>query len=497
MMTNDSGTDRPCSYDEWQFRLKISAERSVEANRARGLLLDSLQACRIKECSGGSKLYYGELSPGCVSCVQSTMSCCFMNHSCTADCFFCPQDRSRKTEHGPRAEGIVFDDPDAYVEYLQYFGYEGVGFSGGEPLLVINKLLTCIERIKKQFGSRMYVWLYTNGDMAGEDNLRALRDAGLDEIRFNLSARGYDLKPVALACKLLQTVTVEIPVIPEDYDQVRKCLEQMAQSGVTSLNLHQLNVTEHNYRNMTGRNYTILPCVEHGPVIVESERDALRLMKYAAEKKLPLSVHYCSTIYKQRYQNLSLRRAAAVRAKTAVEAISAAGYITSLSVSDVPERIGEIIAACRKKGRADNLWSLTESGTKLFIHPDLLDCIGLCGLNLTLEYSLARIAAVQTTRGKGFMTVAEYLFGRDTRVALLRRLVAREENISLPVVLALLGGGSKTECEELSVELRQDNEETLHRLSAFARIDEGLPDILDYKTYWREIRNLAVRKESQ
>ncbi len=39
----------------------------------------------------------------------------------------------------------------------------------------------------------MHVWLYTNGTLATVDILTQLRDAGLDEIRFDIGATDYNL----------------------------------------------------------------------------------------------------------------------------------------------------------------------------------------------------------------------------------------------------------------------------------------------------------------
>ena len=59
-------------------------------------------------------------------------------------------------------------------------------------------------------------------------------------MRFNISARKYDLKAVKMAAGIIDTVTVEIPAIPEDYEILKKCLPRMKAIGVAHLNLHQL-----------------------------------------------------------------------------------------------------------------------------------------------------------------------------------------------------------------------------------------------------------------
>jgi len=53
---------------------------------------------------------------------------------------------------------------DDYINYLKRYPFEGIGFSGGEPLLVFDKLMEYIKEIRKVFGSAHYVWIYTNGE---------------------------------------------------------------------------------------------------------------------------------------------------------------------------------------------------------------------------------------------------------------------------------------------------------------------------------------------
>jgi hypothetical protein len=130
----------------------------------------------------------------------------------------------------------------------------------------------------------------TNGDLIDTTKLHSLQKAGGDEIGFNLSTLSYDLGPVELACRMIQTVTVEIPAIPEDFEIMRKLLPDMQKIGVRHLNLHQLYASAHNYRELARRGYTIVPSVEHGPVVLESEMTALKLVREVSEASMDLSL---------------------------------------------------------------------------------------------------------------------------------------------------------------------------------------------------------------
>ncbi len=71
--------------------------------------------------------------------------------------------------------------------------------------------------IKKFSDAGIYQHLYTNGILATEETLKALGQAGLNEIRFNLGAsRCSDkvIKNIGTAKKYIQNVGIETPVTP-------------------------------------------------------------------------------------------------------------------------------------------------------------------------------------------------------------------------------------------------------------------------------------------
>ena len=170
------------AYSDFKW---LDEREAIRANKRRDHLLRSLPD-GITHSFLESKIHSGELSRGCAICGEGNWSCLFINALCNADCFFCPQDRGITEESPPTAEEIVFDDPEHYVDYLERFGFKGVGFSGGEPITVFDKVLVYLDRIRDRFGQHMHVWLYTNGLSVDRRHLQELKNAGLDEIRFNI-----------------------------------------------------------------------------------------------------------------------------------------------------------------------------------------------------------------------------------------------------------------------------------------------------------------------
>ncbi|MCJ7596234.1 MAG: radical SAM protein, partial [Desulfobacterales bacterium] len=132
-------------------------------------------------------------------------SCLFINSICNARCFYCPTEQPSKSE--PMTNGIRFANPQDYADYIEKFNIRGVGLSGGEPLLTFDRTLQFLTKIKRRFGDTVHVWLYTNGILATREKFKRLKEAGLDEVRFDISANGYDLEKVREAVGLKETVT--------------------------------------------------------------------------------------------------------------------------------------------------------------------------------------------------------------------------------------------------------------------------------------------------
>ncbi|MFC1658034.1 radical SAM protein [Candidatus Omnitrophota bacterium] len=372
----------------------LSEKEAKQANKERDELLKSISH-RATYSFKRNKIHSGRLSPGCLICGQGAWSCMFINGLCTANCFFCPQDRKIKKERSAFAEDIIFDDPDDYVSYLEKFNFKGVAFSGGEALLVFEKLLLYIRKIRERFGRRLYLWIYTNGDLIDKNKLRRLKEAGLNEIRFNISARDYDLRCLKLATGFIDRVTVEIPAIPEDYEKVRGCLKKMQELGVVHLNIHQLQAYKYNYRNFIDRKYTFLHQPDLG--IFESEMTALKILKYAFDKKISLPINYCSREYKNRFHGKNGRKRIAFLVNEDFEELTQAGYIRRLSIQDSSANINHFLKILQNNKRQRHPWSLNNAKTEIFIHGPALKDIKSVIRNLSVSYFEPKIMTARNS----------------------------------------------------------------------------------------------------
>jgi len=425
----------------------LTKKEAILANRKRNDLLQSL-ANKVSYTFMQNKLHLGKLSPGCLICGQGYWSCMFINALCTAHCFYCPQDRKIKKECPPDiGQGIKFDNPKDYIDYLEKFNFKGVSFSGGEPLLVFGKLLGYLKKMRQRFGKGFYLWIYTNGSLVNKDNLKRLKEVGLNEIRFNISAKNYDLRPIELAVNILDTVTVEIPAIPEDYEIVKKCLLKIQQIGVKYCNIHQLMTTEHNYKNYINRNYTFL----HHPniPIFESEIVALRLIKYAIDNKISLPINYCTAAYKNRLQGKGKREQWSSVLKEDFEEITNAGYIRGLSIQDSPTNIKRIINILKEKRCQNNLWALNDAKTEIFLHGSLLGYFNFAKCNLIINYFEPQLKTALDSNGNTKKVILDF----KKKIFLRKELIAQQKGLSTVAMQSF---------QKLFIEKNMNEKETLN-----------------------------------
>lgn len=294
-----------------------------------GLLLWLRQRAEIGYA--GTKVNCSGLSPGCRHCGAGDWSCLFINGRCNGRCFYCPTPQD--DDGPPTTNGLAFASPEDYAAYVSELGFRGVSISGGEPLLTPDLTLSYLNAVRKRCGDAVHLWLYTNGTLLTPDLCKQLRDAGLNEIRFDLGAVRYHLKKLRLAVGTIPTVTVEIPAVPEDEDLLKTKMIEMADAGVNHLNLHQMRLTPHNFGPLLERGYTFL----HGEkiTVLESELCALRLVKFGLDQNITLPVNYCSFAYKRRFQHAAARRRAALNVCTSGESVTDPGYLRILTASSV------------------------------------------------------------------------------------------------------------------------------------------------------------------
>ncbi len=244
----------------------------------------------------GEILYLGQLSPGCQACKDGSWDCIFTTMQCNLDCEFCYSPHAIPRDYA----GSVFGStPQQIAENHARSYITGISFSGGEPFVNAPKLFDWVTWFTSRCPDKYY-WVYTNGLLADEEKLRQLGELGVDEIRFNLAATGYDHPTVtdnlAAAARHIPNVTIEIPAIPEHAPKLLSCLADWCGLGARFLNLHELMYEPGtNSASMAGPRRSIVTRDGHRSQInPESRALTLAVTKKIQEEGLSLSVNDCS-----------------------------------------------------------------------------------------------------------------------------------------------------------------------------------------------------------
>ena len=249
----------------------------------------------------GRTLFVGpeeKFSPGCRSCLTGTgLSAIRKTNRCNIQCKFC-YNYGELDCQPPIGEGMWEIGGSKYreedVPLLLSMGNRptGVSYVYLEPFMEIEKYYGIIRRFHE---AGVHQHMYTNGTLATEENLRALGEAGLDELRFNLGASGCAdsvIRSIALAKRYIPTVGIETPMTPEFFEAFLQKKDRILAAGLDFMNCAELHLNPNNIDNYAGENLYIS---RHGYISpIWSRELTLRLMRMAAEEGWPILVHDCS-----------------------------------------------------------------------------------------------------------------------------------------------------------------------------------------------------------
>lgn len=254
----------------------------------------------------------GKFPQGCRSCLTGTgLSAIRKTNKCNLVCKFC-YNYGQLDDIPPVGEGMweiggtKFYEKDIDLLLSIQQKPTGISYVYLEPFMEIEKYYPIIKKICK---ANVHQHMYTNGTLATEENLKALGEAGLNELRFNLGASKCSdrvIENMGIAKKYIPYVGIETPMTPELYQAFFKKKQAILSAGIDFINCAELHLNENNIGNYTGENMYIS---RHGYISpVWSHELTLKLMKIADEEQWDLVVHDCSNYTKfARGLNLSAK----------------------------------------------------------------------------------------------------------------------------------------------------------------------------------------------
>ncbi len=230
----------------------VSPLEVLDKRRRKRESISGIQSNFLDHC-----FHVGKISYGCRNCfIGSKYNYSFcLGSECNLNCNYCYLDS--KTKEGRISEKQI-DNGIAEVYRRSLFpdyGENGphiIGFTAGEPLLNLQgleRVMKELKEIEKRTESRPYYKVYTNGTLASKEVLKRLKHAGIDELRFHLSASNFSkkvYKNMEEAVKLGFIVAVEEPSYPKHRKKLFAMLPFLDKIGVKHLQLITLYVYPHN-----------------------------------------------------------------------------------------------------------------------------------------------------------------------------------------------------------------------------------------------------------
>ena len=254
------------------------------------------------------------LSNGCESCVSGRNYFVYVTKKCNLKCAHCPQCRfdcctyngngpvENKIEEKRISTGneILVDNIDMFPLLIsgKKDDIKGIGYTGGEPFLVINKVLYLLDIVNK-INSNIYQWIYSNGVYITEDKLRQLNDNNIKEIRLDWAAHNYNLsffKIIELSKKYIDNVIIEIPML---YDNLIDNIfipniQKLKNMGINQINCIELLLNDYNKSRLNFNDNELVHCDDDIVFPYNSRFMTYKIMKYIEDNSIEMIVNDCN-----------------------------------------------------------------------------------------------------------------------------------------------------------------------------------------------------------
>lgn len=253
------------------------------------------------KCLENRTLYVGKeekFPKGCKSCLLGAgLSAIRKTNRCNIQCKFC-YNYGELDNIPPIGEGLweiggtKFYEKDMDLLLSIQQKPTGISYVYLEPFMEIEIYYPVIKKFKE---AGIHQHMYTNGLLCTQENLKGLKEAGLDELRFNLGATNCNDKVIAniaLAKQYIPNVGIETPMTPEFWESFFQKKEAILNAKPDFINCAELHLNSNNIENYLGENMYSARLGYISPVW--SRELTLQFMKVAEEEKWDLVVHDCS-----------------------------------------------------------------------------------------------------------------------------------------------------------------------------------------------------------
>ncbi|MCD6487852.1 MAG: radical SAM protein [Desulfurococcales archaeon] len=269
--------------------------------------------------------YIGCLPVGCRLCLAGTKIVVFVTGLCSDNCWYCPVSRQKLGRDLVYVNEVRVRNYDDIINEAYRIGAMGAGLTGGDPITRIDRTCNIIRLLKREFGNKFHIHLYTSGRLVDRGVISRLEESGLDEIRFHTYNFNL-LKPVEGALETNMDVGVEVPFIPQTnyINYLKRLIQILDAMGVKFININEFEVSESNIERV------LLHGLKPRGLTIESIEDkALEFLKWAASATKSIHIHYCTVKFKDmvQYRMRNYRKA-----------------INTMGVHEIPTSMGTLIS---------------------------------------------------------------------------------------------------------------------------------------------------------
>jgi hypothetical protein len=316
-------------------------------------------------------------------CAQGSKMVILVTGICSASCFYCPlsfrkagKDRIFADEWELESE----DDTEKIILEAEYIDASGAGITGGDPLLVVDRVCKYVTLLKEVFGSSFHIHLYTAG-LSKPHVIQQLASAGLDEIRFHPMPNHWSHMEKSPLQKVIQTaldtsldVAIEIPVFPNKEQEILSLIEWADTQSIRWVNLNELEFSERNCIQLNKRGYKQKNDIS--AAVLWSETTALTVLHTIRERDMHIGVHYCSVSFKDGVQLTNRIKRRATNVAKQHEVITYEGLLYKGAVSSSTSSLKEIYSFLKETYAIPEhyLWVDTEK-KRIEIAPWILESL--------------------------------------------------------------------------------------------------------------------------
>jgi pyruvate formate-lyase activating enzyme-like uncharacterized protein len=237
----------------------------------------------------------------------------FVTGRCRKACFYCPLSEERYGRDVIFANEIPVAQVEQALKEAHMIDAEGVGITGGEPLLEIDRTCQYLKAFKQEFGERFHAHLYTALEPVPVERVAQLLDAGLDELRLHRFKTGDDLDRLRAMTEGTADLGLEVPALPGQLKRMKQLLRDLDAAHLDFVNINELEYGPLNADQLHTRGFVLDS--KSVAAVRGSEKTAITLLDWATEHT-SLNVHFCPLALKDGVQlrNRFRRRAKHVAA---------------------------------------------------------------------------------------------------------------------------------------------------------------------------------------